>query len=232
MIFYMAVFGVLAWVMLIVWVAEMLSPTKKAIVAAPIALSGDTDEIEASSDDGPRRSFSVPRGYSNSEWFRGEWERKYWMNLPGPFYSTVDNSLVSPVASDAPSYVTVGGMDGEEFQFIWRQPEYEFEMKRCLTAMSNDDTASYQIDGNQRWTPELVREWWRREKERLIEWAEQELEKVLSERDTKFYSVEREGLLHVYLRFMQQDAEGYLRKYVYFLESGKAPQAGDTLPEL
>jgi hypothetical protein len=44
--------------------------------------------------------------------------------------------------------------------FVWRQPRNDAETHSLMTGCSSDPFSGFGWDGDQHWTPALVREWW------------------------------------------------------------------------
>ncbi|HNO80067.1 MAG TPA: hypothetical protein PKN33_18615 [Phycisphaerae bacterium] len=86
---------------------------------------------------------------------------KYWKNIPGPFYSTTNNLMSLLVSLEAHDHI----LHDETCEFYWRQPCTYCEFEQCLGAMVCDEIDSYGMNGNDRWTPQLVAEWWERRSE-------------------------------------------------------------------
>jgi hypothetical protein len=160
--------------------------------------------------------------------FYGQWSRKYWKNVPGPLYSTTDDLLSLLAFGDDPGHI----MFDANCEFIWRQPATPEEYDSCLTAINCDEMGSFQVDGNEKWTPDLVRAWWLRQGE-LIDWGKSQLHQAPDDGIEKNYpSMAAQRRLDQYLRFMEREAEVYLERYIFFLEHGREISAGDTKPRL
>ncbi|WP_327307121.1 hypothetical protein OG730_29760 [Streptomyces sp. NBC_01298] len=85
------------------------------------------------------------------------WARRDWRNVPGPFYGAgTDTCWVGREV--APAHVLHNDDSGDEF--VYRQPRDAQETYRVIAAAFQDPMAGYQCDGDERWTPELVRQWW------------------------------------------------------------------------
>lgn len=160
--------------------------------------------------------------------FCNSWPNKYWKNIPGPFYSTTPNLMSLNVAHEAQGHIFYD----ETCEFYWRQPYTYCEYEQCLWAMCCDEIDSYGIDGNEHWTPQLVAEWWGRRGE-LLDWASG-LKASAGENDCEFWGrfsemSDREYLAR-YIEFIEDEAEEYLRSYIFMLAEGRAAQSGDSLP--
>jgi len=106
--------------------------------------------------------------------------------------------------------------------------------------MTYDEASSYQIDGNQHWTVEAVKDWWQF-KSQFIEWAKLEQAKpskkepgwsVVDKRWKTVSCQDNRQSMTKYLDFMNNGAELYLRKYMFLLLNNKVAGINDTLPEL
>lgn len=175
------------------------------------------------------RGFRTRYGHEGAH--LGRWEWKYWPNFPGPIYSTTDNTMsCGAYSTDGPGGVILH--DGNH-EFLWRQPINDLELDRTMYAMSGDEVLSFQIDGNEHWTPELVRDWWSRRSE-LSTWLARLLHGRLlriGDRRQNHYAVEMSTLLD-YRTFLEEAAEEYLRRYIYFLAEQRLPDADSSLPEV
>ncbi|MFH8726292.1 ferredoxin [Streptomyces termitum] len=157
------------------------------------------------------------------EAFRGSWEERLWLNVPGPFYGAgTDTCRTGRVA--APRHVLYGGAYLTEY--VYRQPRTPAETARLVEAADQDPFLGYGCDGDARWTPDAVREWWR-DRGRItaylaahdwdaVDWAGQGVAAAVRD-----YASSLEGSL-----------AADLRAYLHRLEEGRFPTAGDRLPDL
>lgn len=76
----------------------------------------------------------------------------------------------------------------------------------------------YGADGDAHWRLSTIRDWWQTRGEMLNEGVGHEWCKPESVESWK--------------RALQGDAAGYLRVYAFFVENGRIPVDGDTLPEI
>ncbi len=160
--------------------------------------------------------------------FSGTWDERYWKNVPGPFYSTIFNTMSLMASSHAPGHL----IHDDKCEFFWKPPCTEEEYADCIVAMWCDDIDSYGVDGNEHWSPQLVAEWWNRRGE-LLDWANERY-RCTSEDARTFWS-QSEGmtdrqLLAQHIDFIENEAEEYLRSYIFLLLEGRAAQSGDSLP--
>jgi hypothetical protein len=162
----------------------------------------------------------------------GEWRYRYWRNFPGPFYATRANT------SSLGAYVTegCGGVilfDGQQ-EFVSRQPRSEAELQRLIRALDGDEVLSYQCEGNRHWTLPLIRDWWGMRPE-LLGWAEGVLRgnrsPACGSRSDNRRSVDA-GEVLAWIRFLQFEAEEYLRHYCFFRIEGRVAGPGEALPEV
>jgi hypothetical protein len=160
--------------------------------------------------------------------FGGKWEERNWRNVPGPFYGAMtDNCWVGRL--DAPRHILYGDDIEYEQEFLYRQPRTIVELRDVLAGMEQDPWAGWACDGDSRWTPTLVREWWR-DRERLRHWILAK-HRVWSE---SLRPEEREAAtgLADYLTYIDGELADHLRIYLYFLDHAHSPAAGDRLPAL
>ncbi|MFE7191142.1 ferredoxin [Kitasatospora sp. NPDC057541] len=159
----------------------------------------------------------------NREAFRGSWEDRLWLNVPGPFYGGETDTCRTGRIS-APQHVLYGGEYLTEY--VYRQPRTSAEVARLVEAADCDPFLGYGCDGDAHWTPEAVREWWR-DRGRITQY--------LSEHDWDGIDWARQEL-----RAAVRDYESYiagglamdLRIYLYWLEEGRSPAPDDQLPQL
>ncbi|MEU8899392.1 ferredoxin [Nocardia sp. NPDC048505] len=155
------------------------------------------------------------------------WAEKHWLNVPGPVYTGQTDTCWTG-RDYAPRHVLYGGEYYNEF--VYRQPKSPAEVKCLLDAANDDPCGGYAFDGDARWTPATVRAWWsdRNKVERhladlLAEWTgagvdAQRAEAAAGVRD--------------FLTYLATDLEDDLRAYLFRLENGRYPEAGDHLPTL
>src|SRR5262245_40093965 len=89
-------------------------------------------------------------------YFTGVWHARHPLNAPGPFYGAETDTCCDgpPLAPNALLY------DHDGAGFVWRQPRNAEETLALMTGASSDPFSGYGWDGNEHWTPELVRAWW------------------------------------------------------------------------
>jgi hypothetical protein len=154
------------------------------------------------------------------EIFQGKWEERNWRNVPGPIYGAMtDNCWVGRLS--APRHVLYGDDENYEQEFLYRQPKSLHELLQVLDAAQQDPWAGWACDGDQHWTVDSVREWWRN-RLRLKEWIDhanaQEDEVLDGLRDYRGYI---DGPLEV-----------DLRRYCYWLTDRRSPAEDQALPDL
>ncbi|MEU7607606.1 hypothetical protein, partial [Streptomyces sp. NPDC041003] len=95
------------------------------------------------------------------------WAERDWRNVPGPFYGAgTDTCWMGRLI--APAHVLYDDEWGAEF--VYRQPRDTAQALALLGAVAQDPMVGYACDGDDHWTPELIRDWWR-ERGRVREWA-------------------------------------------------------------
>ncbi|NUT06613.1 MAG: ferredoxin [Hamadaea sp.] len=159
-------------------------------------------------------------------YLRGEWDRRDWRNVPGPFYGAETDScwMGRLIAPDNVLYE-----DDYGSEVVFRQPRNPHEVHLVLSAAWNDPFGGYACDGDDHWTATLVREWWA-DRPRLVTWI-RDLERrwSASERDD-----ERDNALALrgYADYLHHGLEEYLRNYVFWLEHRRPPRPDEALPDL
>jgi len=155
----------------------------------------------------------------------GEWKDHRWMNTPGPFYTgQADFVLMGPTCS--PDYVA---LDDEMVDIVFLQPITIVDFDAVMEAADCDPFGGYACDGNEHWTVEALREWWRR----VPEIREHITTHLLV---PGWYSHPRDPLVNrvgaAWLRFLDEDAMAWGREYSFFLDSARWPEEDEALPDL
>ncbi|MFG3001822.1 hypothetical protein [Streptomyces sp. NPDC048340] len=168
---------------------------------------------------------ALPEGEPEAS-FGGRWEDRLWLNVPGPFYTGIaDNCWTGRL--HAPRHVLYGG---EYFgEYVYRQPATAAEVLNLVTAAQEDPYRGYACDGDSRWTPETVRDWWR-DRGRVTEY----LQSLLPRWSSSDRSDEREAAegLRDFATYITEGLGVDLRKYLFRLEEGCYPKNSGPLPEL
>lgn len=166
--------------------------------------------------------------------FQGTWTDRQPRNVPGPFYTAdVDSMQLGRLA--APDHISYDDGISEEFgwEFVYRQPVNEAETSAVLEAARMELYSSYAWDGDDHWTPEAVRDWWRGRGE-IREWAVG-LEHVWAANvNPRYHGHYHDGAhgLREFVAFIDDGLERYLRGYLFWLSERRAPEAGEAVPEL
>ncbi|MET8751604.1 ferredoxin [Streptomyces sp. NPDC004667] len=154
------------------------------------------------------------------------WEQRDWRSVPGPLYAANTDTCLTG-RQCAPDLVMYEDRYGSEF--LYRQPRDTAEAHAFICAADCEPFQGYGGDGDLRWTPELVRDWWR-ERGRVREWAAAqgwgagaESARALGGNDAG---------ARAYVAHIDGDLEGYLRGYLFRLQEGRAARPGETLPGL
>jgi hypothetical protein len=120
--------------------------------------------------------------------------------------------------------------DREGQEFVWRQPRTEKEVAAVKEAAYSEPFGGYACDGDEHWTPDLVRQWWagREEVRAAVRAAQAEL---VWAADPNLYAREQKCLAD-YLAYLDDALEEYLRHYVLWLSEGRIAEPGEDLPIL
>ncbi|MFI5530765.1 ferredoxin [Kitasatospora sp. NPDC051853] len=146
------------------------------------------------------------------------WEQRHPFNVPGPFYT---GETFCGVGSQVPEHILLTDGDTE---FVYRQPDSPARLSDFLEAPEGDGAGGYAWDGDEHWTPELVRAWWR-DRGQVREWLLGELAEPRG--------ISEEWELRQFLADLDGGAlEAYLRGYLYWLTEGREPALGVELPPL
>ncbi|OON69460.1 hypothetical protein [Hymenobacter sp. CRA2] len=145
------------------------------------------------------------------------WRERHPFNFPGPFYVGESDTCGTGVC-EAPINV---GNDAHCCEYVFRQPSTYEELAYVLNAAVVEAFDSYSSNGNEYWTYEACKAWWRN-REIIVR-------DLLDPRVARMNN----GQNLLYLKYLQGEAEMDLRRYCFFLEHGVYPsQAGVALPEL
>ncbi|NMO18090.1 hypothetical protein HPC49_10115 [Pyxidicoccus fallax] len=191
-------------------------------------------------------------GYTQgAEPFLGRWECRNPWGIPGPLYVGDDDSCgTGPEAAPNNVYLHLqGASPGGEFLF--RQPSTTYELRQVVEAAQINVVSEYSCDGNARWTPVTVAAWWE-----SIQPVREQLRETLSRHVTnirRLTAVQPSGVwpdtykaewarvqeswppaaLRRWLDYLDHGAETYLRRYAFFLSTGRVPALDEpALPEL
>ena len=144
------------------------------------------------------------------------WQEIHYLNFPGPFY-TSDSDTCDTGPYEAPNNVL---RDKHATEFVFRQPQNFIEFLCTLDAAATEVLGSYSCDGNDYWTYQKCREWWR---------GKAEIVRRLQTPAFQEYNGDR---VQLYIDYLNGAAETNLRKYCYFLENGHYPTGSESLPLL
>jgi hypothetical protein len=155
--------------------------------------------------------------------FRGRWEDRLWLNVPGPFYGG-ETDTCRTGRLHAPQHVLYGGTYLTEY--VYRQPRTAAEVALLVEAADEDPFLGYGCDGDSHWTPDAVREWWH-DRGRIT--------RYLSSQDWEAVDWPRQGVVSAvrdYESYLAGPLAADLRIYLHWLEEGRSPVTGERLPEL
>ncbi|MCX5124808.1 ferredoxin [Streptomyces sp. NBC_00193] len=157
---------------------------------------------------------------------RPYWEERLWTNVPGPFY-TRDNDNCWTGRIEAPDNVLYEGAWFTEY--VFRQPRNPAQVRALARAAGAEVTGGYACDGDERWTPDLVREWWAGRGR-----VEEDLSAALAEFRKHSDEQNLDAALGVrdYRTYLAGALADDLRAYLFRLEEGRYPEAGERLPQL
>ena len=158
-------------------------------------------------------------------YFMGTWDQRNVLNMPGPFYGAETDTCM-----DGPEYAPASLLcDAIGQGFVWRQPRNDVETLALMTGASSDPFGGFGWDGDQHWTPDLVRDWWARRDERahMVSSLVTELTNPRLAASSLWIS-----LVASYGDYIVFGLEEGLGRYLSFLETGRYPREGETLPAL
>jgi hypothetical protein len=161
------------------------------------------------------------------EYFAGRWEDRNRLNVPGPFYGAeTDTCCCGPSA--APNNVLV---DDNDQEFVWRQPRASDELRGVLDAAWQDPFTGYAWDGDEHWTVETVREWWR-DRAEVTTWIDDRL------RDESFLTGQGDdrqavaASLDEFRAHIRGPLAANLREYLFWLVERRPARGHEVLPPL
>ncbi|MFG2822116.1 hypothetical protein ACGFX4_22140 [Kitasatospora sp. NPDC048365] len=140
----------------------------------------------------------------------GAWSERHWLNVPGPVYCT-ETLTGGSGPGVAPESVLP---DEAGADFVFRQPHTPAEVEALLEAGALEPMDGYCWNGDEHWTPELVREWWAG-RGRVREWI-----------------AGQNGEADEYAAYLEDGLEDDLRGYLFWLIEDREPSAGEELPVL
>lgn len=145
------------------------------------------------------------------------WDKRHPFNFPGPFY-TGESDTCGTGDSEAPMNVMY---DSYCCEYIFKQPKTYVELLCVIDAAAVEVFDSYSCNGNNHWTIDLCKQWWKQKPYLIEQLNHPEVMKVNG------------GRQQLYIDYLNSDAGLHLRQYCFFLDSGRYPTHENTiLPEL
>lgn len=147
--------------------------------------------------------------------------------MPGPFHGAdTDNCGTGRI--HAPALVL---REGQHFtEYVWRQPRTAAELQQLVDAAEAEVFSAYGCDGDDHWTPETVREWWR-DRARITAYP-------AARRPVREADDERSGqgtaaaAAEAYAAYLDGELAAHLRACLFWLDERRSPTAADRLPQL
>ncbi|MCY0936019.1 ferredoxin [Streptomyces sp. H34-S4] len=160
--------------------------------------------------------------------FQGRWEKRLWLNVPGPFY-TAETDTCWTGRLNAPANVMYAASSEGNLEYVFRQPRNPDELRQLVDAADEEPFQEYAYDGDLRWTPAAVRRWWA-DRARVSE----HLTATLAEYGDSVHQADRDAAVGAreFGAYLEGALAGDLRAYLFRLGEGRYPAAGETLPEL
>jgi hypothetical protein len=170
----------------------------------------------------PKRLRTLGHVEPPETYFLGRWDQLNPLNVPGPFYGAETDTCCDGPPLAPYSLLTDENASG----FVWRQPRNDTETRSLMAGCSSDPFSGFGWDGDQHWTPDLVRRWWseRGNRTQLVTAAVREVSR---------YDEYPENIATSYLAYLSgDDIVRDLRRYLFFLSEGRYPGEEQDLLEL
>jgi hypothetical protein len=162
-------------------------------------------------------TFRSPDNTQNHFLDNDHWKKKHYLNFPGPFYTGETDTCGTGII-EAPHNVL---LDADSLEFIFKQPETYAEFLCVIDAAAVEVFDSYSSNGNNNWTYQKCKDWWK------------DKAQMLSQLNSPEYYNKNVNGMQLYIDYLNGDAETDLRKYCYFLENRFYPASDIVrLPEL
>lgn len=147
------------------------------------------------------------------QFFPAPFSEKNLLNIPGPIFGAETDTCTTGPA-EAPRNVLLD-QNGQEF--VFKQPSNALEFRDVVSAALCECFQGYGANGDVHWRLSSIREWWQ---------GRNEMGECIDERFGEPASILqwRQGLAGAF--------EPYLRVYAFFVENGRVPSDGETLPVL
>lgn len=161
--------------------------------------------------------FRNPNSLYNNFLDNDHWRKKNPLNFPGPFYTGESDTCATGIY-EAPDNVL---LDADACEFIFKQPQNYSEFLHVLEAAAVEVFDSYSCNGNNNWTYQKCKDWWKNKDDLLNDLRSEEFE------------FRNGDSVQLYINYLNGPAETDLRKYCYLLENGVYPVSDiHKLPEL
>lgn len=158
----------------------------------------------------------------------GERAERLWLNVPGPFYTgETDNCWTGRM--EAPDNVLYTAESAYCTEYVFRQPRNPAEARAVAGAAWADSYAEYYCDGDLRWTPAGVCAWWADRGRVALHLAEALAD---FEAGSSAEAADAAAGVRDFQAYLDGGLAVDLRAYLFRLEEGRYPEAGERLPEL
>lgn len=153
---------------------------------------------------------------------------RLWLNVPGPFWTGMtDNCWTGRTV--APDNVLYAAASAYCTEYVFRQPRNPVEVRAVAEAAWADPIGEYHCDGDLRWTPAEVRAWWADRGRVALH-----LDEALADFEAGRSPEEADAAVGVrdFRAYLDGGLAVDLRAYLFRLEEGRYPEAGERLPQL
>jgi len=166
--------------------------------------------------------------------FTGKWSDRKPRNVPGPFYAA-DTDSMQLGRHEAPEHVCYDNdlSAGFGFEFVYRQPASVAQAEALVGAAQCDIYEGYGWDGDDHWTPDAVRDWWRGRGD-LRRWAVCLAGEWAANTHPQFQGHYHDAArgLHDFVAYIDDGLDQYLRGYLFWLMERREPRADEAAPDL
>ncbi|MFE4264651.1 hypothetical protein [Streptomyces sp. NPDC056883] len=158
----------------------------------------------------------------------GEDSERLWLNVPGPFWTGMTDNCWTG-RTEAPDNVLYAAGSAYCTEYVFRQPRNPAEVRALAGAAWADPLGEYSCDGDLRWTPAEVRAWWT-DRGRVVGHLAESLADF--GKGGSVTNADAAAGVRDFQAYLDGGLADDLRAYLFRLEEGRYPEAGERLPRL